>query len=313
MKINNFNLFIQSGCRINHQANVSSNFENTYLFFKQVLKKQKYTNSWECWIDYSCFYKNSNKLILKTLKNKFIITKSLDVLIIEITPFLLFWLLLFGFSDKNRRFIDNVIHSFCWLWLKKKYHRISKTELYLQFFKKNSSFINFSVLKSRILLKKLNIISFFQSLFFCNFLTKDFRVFFSNRSLNLQFNNVNIQYDLILKKLLSLNASGIYCFHMTKFPFKFYLGSSVNLDRRFKAHFREDLSSKKHPKFYSYVRKYGWDSFAFQVIEVTSATNFLEREQYWLSLIFNCSFLSHFSLTEPYNLSCKLKLQKINS
>lgn len=65
---------------------------------------------------------------------------------------------------------------------------------------------------------------------------------------------------------------------------KFYIGSSVNLNRRKSRHF-EDFRKNIHsnPHFQNAYNKYGEENFIFEVIEyVEDKTMLIEREQHWL-------------------------------
>lgn len=65
---------------------------------------------------------------------------------------------------------------------------------------------------------------------------------------------------------------------------KVYVGSAVNLDRRYKEHFKS-LEKGKHPNQYlqKTFNKYGSESFTFEVIEFIDDVRYLIRaEQVWL-------------------------------
>lgn len=75
-------------------------------------------------------------------------------------------------------------------------------------------------------------------------------------------------------------TSGIYKI-VNKINFKFYIGSSSNIDRRWKKHLSE-LRKGKHYNSYlqNSFNKYGESSFHLEIIEET--TNLMEREQHFL-------------------------------
>lgn len=65
---------------------------------------------------------------------------------------------------------------------------------------------------------------------------------------------------------------------------KIYIGSSMNLGRRFNDH-KNQLSRKKHSNKYlqNSWNKYGYESFTFEVIEIVNDfEDLLKREQYWI-------------------------------
>lgn len=77
-------------------------------------------------------------------------------------------------------------------------------------------------------------------------------------------------------------VSGIYKITCTAND-KIYIGSSVNLKRRFQNH-KTALSRGDHSNCHlqSAWGKYGADAFIFEVLEYISVESLLEREQYWL-------------------------------
>jgi group I intron endonuclease len=68
---------------------------------------------------------------------------------------------------------------------------------------------------------------------------------------------------------VKLDIPGIYCFMSKNISIlSYYIGSSVNMKRRYNRHqnnlnSKEDRNSQANPKFYNYVRKYGWESLEF--------------------------------------------------
>ena len=64
---------------------------------------------------------------------------------------------------------------------------------------------------------------------------------------------------------------------------KFYIGSSVNIERRWNEHKRELKNNRHHSILLQRAfLKYGEDSFSFEIIENTDEKNLLKREQYYL-------------------------------
>lgn len=77
-------------------------------------------------------------------------------------------------------------------------------------------------------------------------------------------------------------TSGVYC--ITCIPTdRIYVGSAVNLRRRWSQH-RYELRNKRHHThpLQNAWNKYGEQSFTFDVLELTIPTFEIEREQYWL-------------------------------
>jgi group I intron endonuclease len=81
-------------------------------------------------------------------------------------------------------------------------------------------------------------------------------------------------------------ASGVYiirCFSNDKF----YVGSAVDLEDRFKRHKRMLMGNYHHNKHLQNAwNKYGEEVFAFEILE--EVPNFLEQEQYWIDKLEAC-------------------------
>lgn len=77
-----------------------------------------------------------------------------------------------------------------------------------------------------------------------------------------------------------MRISGIYCI-TNKITGDRYIGSSVNINRRFKKH-RTELRHNKHsnPILQRAFNKYGEDAFYFGIVEICE--NIIEREQQYL-------------------------------
>lgn len=77
-------------------------------------------------------------------------------------------------------------------------------------------------------------------------------------------------------------ASGIYWLYQKSQDRAVYVGSSSNIEARFRRH-RSELKLKKHTN--SYLQhvwdKYQADDFQFKVLEVCAAPHLLVREQFW--------------------------------
>jgi group I intron endonuclease len=104
----------------------------------------------------------------------------------------------------------------------------------------------------------------------------------------LKFINVEKEYQNIILKLNSVNSGGIYLFWLLDEPSKCYLGSAINLRKRFMVHYNNSLKNNNHPKFYNCVKKYKWSKFGFLVVELEKNQTFLrEKENIWLNKLFN--------------------------
>lgn len=100
-----------------------------------------------------------------------------------------------------------------------------------------------------------------------------------------------INYHLITIK----NMIGIYKITCLK-NFKYYIGSSINLDRRKKQHFQSLLNNKHaNIKLQRSYNKYGVENFRFDIIELLETSkNLLKREQFYIDT------------TKPYFNICKI-------
>ncbi len=82
-----------------------------------------------------------------------------------------------------------------------------------------------------------------------------------------------------------LNKSGIYqIVNLTNN--KKYIGSAVNLRKRWKSH-RSALRKNKHVNNHlqSTFNKFGFKNFVFEVLEfIDYSNNLIVREQYWIDL-----------------------------
>lgn len=83
-------------------------------------------------------------------------------------------------------------------------------------------------------------------------------------------------------KLSVLNQSGVYKIQHIQNG-KLYIGSAVNIRKRWKSH-RSALRRNKHHNNHlaSAMKKYGVSAFAWEVVEFCPVTILTEREQFWL-------------------------------
>lgn len=80
---------------------------------------------------------------------------------------------------------------------------------------------------------------------------------------------------------------GIYKF-TCKENNKVYIGQSLNIENRFKSHANnytnKNLKNDYETKFYRALRKYGFENFSFDILEIVEDAKLLnERESYWIA------------------------------
>ena len=304
LKIRIVNFTIQSGCRIDYQANELLN-RNYRLYL---------INSQECSISHSS-YKEKNKIAIakrifkKECKNMFKLNKSLNKILFELKIKIPKWINLLGMSNYYISFIRNYIYKRSFLWMIKKHKGISKKMLYSKYFESvpDGRKENFSVLKTN-----KDILNYGQN----NLnngskstneeneplqarpyreseknnkqkenskqVQNNFFDLAKDGATDLKFINVEKEYNNIidsLNKLDSSKKSGIYLFWLLDNPYKCYLGSALDLKRRFKVHFKEAQIKDKHPKFYASVKKHGWSKFGFQIVNFHDKSVLIEHEQ----------------------------------
>jgi len=135
---------------------------------------------------------------------------------------------------------------------------------------------------------------------------------------NAQYNPVKIYenaYDmknLILKE--NKNKVGIYKW-TNKLNNKCYVGSSINLWRRFLNYFNLSyLSNKKNNlKISRALVKHGYSNFSIEILEYCSVSDLLEREQYYLDLLkpeYNTEKIAGSSLGLKRSEETKAKISK---
>jgi group I intron endonuclease len=74
---------------------------------------------------------------------------------------------------------------------------------------------------------------------------------------------------------------GIYCIRHDD---KFYVGQSINIERRWKGHCCDLMKGKHNNKhLQSSWNKYEHNTFHFEVIEICIPENLDDREQYWMN------------------------------
>jgi group I intron endonuclease len=63
-----------------------------------------------------------------------------------------------------------------------------------------------------------------------------------------------------------------------------YIGSSINLSKRFSFYFNNNLLNKSNVLINRTILKYGRVNFSLDIIEYCSYENIVKREQYYLDL-----------------------------
>lgn len=99
---------------------------------------------------------------------------------------------------------------------------------------------------------------------------------------------------------------------------KIYIGQSIKIEKRFNDHKRraKEKSTKHSFKLYNSIRKYGWDNFKKEIVEICTPEQLNEREIYYIKL-YN-SYISGLNGREggmsgwQISQSTKDKLRKIN-
>lgn len=84
------------------------------------------------------------------------------------------------------------------------------------------------------------------------------------------------------------NQAGIYRW-VNKVNGNTYIGSSVNLGRRFRVYFDFSYLSvrinKSKSRIYSAILKYGYSNFQLEILEYCTKENAISREQYYIDLL----------------------------
>jgi hypothetical protein len=132
------------------------------------------------------------------------------------------------------------------------------------------------------------------------------------------YNNMHDFKSIIIKD--NKNKSGIYKI-TNKLNGNFYIGSSVNLSRRFTNYFSLSYISKikSHLTISRALIKYGYSNYELEILEYCEVSNLLIREQYYidnLKPIYNIAKIAGSTLGIK-NLNCKeiilVKLLKVNT
>lgn len=84
---------------------------------------------------------------------------------------------------------------------------------------------------------------------------------------------------------------GIYKIQSTTHPERFYIGSSVDITKRWKCHINLLKSDKHNPKLQNHYNKYGESDIQFSILLECNKDELLEREQFYIDTLkpwFNC-------------------------
>lgn len=94
--------------------------------------------------------------------------------------------------------------------------------------------------------------------------------------------------DSMKEKIISdnVNKLGIYRW-VNNISGKSYIGSSINLSKRFRQYFNYNfitIPSKKNSIIYSSLLKYGYSNFSLEILEFCNSDNIIiEREQFYIN------------------------------
>lgn len=96
------------------------------------------------------------------------------------------------------------------------------------------------------------------------------------------FDNNNLKSKKIKNYLKKNNIeSCIYLFYLNNNPLKRYVGSSLNISKRFDTHIYNHINSK----FSRAIEKYGWNNISFKILKIVEPDLLLKEEQYFLDLL----------------------------
>ena len=100
----------------------------------------------------------------------------------------------------------------------------------------------------------------------------------------ISYYNADLEKDIIVKQ--NKDKSGIYRW-TNKLNNKIYIGSSINLSRRFKEYYNYNHISdpKRNFPIHSALLKYGYSNFGLEILEYCNTSNLINREQYYINLL----------------------------
>jgi len=113
------------------------------------------------------------------------------------------------------------------------------------------------------------------------------------------------------------NIIGVYKIKSKRNPYRYYIGSSVNILNRWKRHIKELKSNKHHSiKLQRHVDKYGIDDLEFSIVSQCDKSKLLNEEQLFLDKefpYFNTNKIAGVANNgTPWNKGKKMELQPWN-
>lgn len=118
-----------------------------------------------------------------------------------------------------------------------------------------------------------------------NFSSKDTNVLYNNNIIAVaKYDNADIQKELVIKQ--NRDKSGIYRW-ICKETGKSYVGSSVNLSKRFNQYYNYNhiADPKRNMLIYRALLKYGYSMHSLEILEYCDKSSLIQREQYYLDLL----------------------------
>jgi group I intron endonuclease len=108
--------------------------------------------------------------------------------------------------------------------------------------------------------------------------------------------------------------SGIYSLHFKSFPEFIYIGSAVNIRKRYQLHISL-LRSRKHPNtiLQNFANKYGYDTIQLTTVEICPVSDLLSREQFFIDSLqpfFNICKVAGNRLGTKQSIGTRLKISK---
>jgi group I intron endonuclease len=111
------------------------------------------------------------------------------------------------------------------------------------------------------------------------------------------------------------NLSGVYTIRCSECK-RIYIGSAVNLKRRFTVHLKALLNNRHHcSKLQKAFNEFGKECFTFSLLEICEKTDVLKREQFWIDStkeLFNSSRSAYSLLGYKHTEESKSKISKAN-
>nr|QDG01257.1 GIY-YIG endonuclease [Scytalidium sp.] len=97
-----------------------------------------------------------------------------------------------------------------------------------------------------------------------------------------KYSNADTQKALIIKD--NLGKSGVYCWVHNQSGTR-YVGSSVNLGKRFSDYYNLNHLMKNNMPIYKALLKYGHFNFSLEILEYCHIDSVIDREQYFIDLL----------------------------